>query len=587
MTSLTQHLSGIVGQTFADLDLPAELGATRLSDRPDLAPFQCNGAMAAAKLARKAPRDIATEVVARLSDHPDILEPSIAGPGFINLTPRPEFLARWMNGLADDDRLGLPQSGEGKTVIVDYGGPNVAKPMHVGHLRASIIGEAIKRLFKTAGYRAIGDVHLGDWGLPMGMLISELAERQPELPYFDPDATEFPKTSPVTLSDLERLYPEAAAACEKDPARAERARVATGELQAGRAGYRALWQHFIDISVAAMRRDFAALGVSFELWKGESDVDGLMGPMCEDLRGKGVAEQSDGAWIVRVAQDDDKTDVPPVILLKSDGSANYATTDMATIVDRVAQYDPSAMLYVVDQRQALHFEQVFRAARRGDLVGAETGLEFIGFGTMNGPDGRPFKTRKGGVMRLSNLIDMAVERARERLKQEGLGQGYGEEEQERIANQVGLAALKFADLQSYRLTNYIFDIDRFTAFEGKTGPYLLYAAVRIKSMLRKASEQGLGDGAVQAPTASDAALAITLGEFPTSVMNALERRAPNELCDYVYQLSQAFSRFYADCHVLSEPDAEKRSGWLRLAGLTLDTLERALDILGIEIPERM
>lgn len=587
MTSLTQHLSAIVGQAFAELDLPAELGTTRLSDRPDLAPFQCNGAMAAAKLARKAPRDIAADVVARLSDHPDILEPGIAGPGFINLTPRPEFLARWMNGLADDDRLGLLRTGEDKTVIVDYGGPNVAKPMHVGHLRASIIGEAIKRLFKTAGYRAIGDVHLGDWGLPMGMLISELAERQPGLPYFDPEATEFPDTSPVTLSDLERLYPEAAAACEKDPARAERARVATAELQAGRAGYRALWQHFIDISIAAMRRDFAALGVDFELWKGESDVDGLMGPMCEDLREKGVAEQSEGAWIVRVAQDDDKTEVPPVILLKSDGSANYATTDMATIVDRVGQYDPSAMLYVVDQRQALHFEQVFRAARRGDLVSGETGLEFIGFGTMNGPDGRPFKTRKGGVMRLSNLIDMAVERARERLKQEGLGQGYDEEEQDRIANQVGLAALKFADLQSYRLTNYVFDIDRFTAFEGKTGPYLLYAAVRIKSMLRKAEEQGLGEGAVQAPSATDAALAITLGEFPTAVANALERRAPNELCDYVYQLSQAFSRFYADCHVLSEPDTGKRSGWLRLAGLTLKTLETALDILGIDVPERM
>lgn len=587
MVSLTQHLSHLVGQAFAALDLPEALGATRVSDRPDLAQFQCNGAMAAAKLARKAPRDIAGQVIAVLKANGDLSDVSMAGPGFINLSLSPAFLAQWVDALAGDERLGVALPGAGHTVMVDYGGPNVAKPMHVGHLRASIIGEAIKRLFRFAGYKTIGDVHLGDWGLPMGMLISEIAERQPDLPYFDPAATEFPDASPVTLADLERLYPEAAAACKQDAARLERARLATAELQAGRAGYRALWRHFIDLSVDAMKGDFAALNVDFDLWKGESDVDALMAPMIADLQARGIAQESDGALIVSVVREDDNKEMPPLILQKSDGSANYATTDMATIIDRMAGYAPDAILYVVDQRQALHFEQVFRAAWTGGLAPETTALEFIGFGTMNGPDGRPFKTREGGVMRLGVLIGMAVEKARERLKQEGIGQDYPAGEQEEIARKVGLAALKYADLQSHRLSNYIFDIDRFTAFEGKTGPYLLYAAVRIKSLLRRAAEEGLTEGPMLAPEAADGPLALLLGEFPTIVENALERRAPNELCEYAFQLCQAFSRFYSDCHILSESDAARRAGWLRLAGQTLRTLEQSLDLLGIEVPERM
>ncbi|MEM1398989.1 MAG: arginine--tRNA ligase, partial [Pseudomonadota bacterium] len=468
-----------------------------------------------------------------------------------------------------------------------YGGPNVAKPMHVGHLRATIIGDSIKRLFRHAGYEAIGDIHMGDWGLPMGMLISEIAERRPDLPYFDPDAIAFPTEPPVSLDDLVELYPQAAAACKESEQRAESARLATAELQSGRAGYRALWRHFIDLSVAALKQDFGELGVAFELWKGEADVDPLLAPMVEDLRRKGIAEKSDGAIIVQVTEPEDKTDIPPLILLKSDRSANYATTDVATIVDRMNSYSPVAMLYVVDQRQALHFEQVFRTVRRGALVAEDTLLEFVGFGTMNGPDGKPFRTRAGGVMRLADLIGMAVERARDRLAQEGLGQDYPQEEQEQIAHRVGIAALKFADLQSHRQTNYVFDIDRFTAFEGKTGPYLLYAAVRIKSLLKRAGDQGLSEGPVQPMQGQDAALAMVLGEFPSAFASALDKRAPSELCDHAYQLCQAFSRFYAECHILSESDARRQSGWLRLSSLTLRQLETTLNLLGIEVPDRM
>ena len=587
MTSLTQHLSKRVGQAFEANGLPAELGATRVSDRPDLAQFQCNGAMAAAKIARRAPRDIAADIVEALSGEPDIAELSIAGPGFINLSLSGAFVAGWIDGAAGDDRLGVPLSGEGKTVVVDYGGPNVAKPMHVGHLRASIIGEAIKRLFRFSGYRTIGDVHLGDWGLPMGMLISEIEALHPDLPYFDPAATSFPEGSPVSLADLERLYPQAAAACKQDPVRLTKAREATAALQAGNPGYRALWRHFIAVSVSAMKEDFSALNVDFDLWKGESDVDALIAPMVGGLEAKGLAEESEGALIVPVAREDDNKEVPPLILQKSDGSANYATTDLATIVDRMAALAPDLMLYVVDQRQALHFEQVFRAAWKTGLAPDSTGLEFIGFGTMNGPDGRPFKTREGGVMRLGLLIGQAVDKARERLSQEGIGQEYGQEEREEIARKVGLAALKFADLQSHRLSNYVFDIDRFTSFEGKTGPYLLYAAVRIKSVLRRAGEQGLEEGPLLPPEGADLPLALLLGEFATVAGNALERRAPNELCDYAYQLCQSFSRFYSDCHILGETDPARQAGWLRLAGVTLRTLETVLDLLGIEVPARM
>ncbi len=587
MTSLTGQLSRIVAEIFAGQGLPGELGAVSRSNRPDLGQFQCNGALAAAKLAKQPPRRIAEAVAAALRDDPVFRTVDLAGPGFLNLTVTDAFLAEQGNALAGDPRLGVPAKDPAETIVLDFGGPNIAKPMHVGHLRASIIGDALQRLFRFAGDRVVSDVHMGDWGLPMGMLISEIARRRPDLPYFDPAQDgPWPADSPVTMAELEELYPAAAAACKTDPARLEAARAATAELQAGRPGYRALWRHFIDVSVAGMRRDFGSLGVAFDLWLGEADVNDVIGPMIEDLRARGLTEESEGALVVRVARPEDKADVPPLILLKSDGGAMYGTTDLATIIDRIRRFDPDAILYVVDQRQHLHFEQVFRAARLAGLAGRAR-LEHIGFGTMNGPDGKPFKTRAGGVMRLQDLIAMATEQALLRLEEAGLAAGYPEDERRTIARQVGIAAVKFADLSNHRSSNYIFDLDRFTRFEGRTGPYLQYAAVRIKSLLRKAEAQGDGPGALLPPTGVERELMLALGQMPDAVAGAYDQRAPNLLCDFAHGLAQEFSRFYGACHILSEPDPALRASRLGLARVTLDQLSLLLGLLGIEVPDRM
>ncbi|MCA8907288.1 MAG: arginine--tRNA ligase [Rhodospirillaceae bacterium] len=586
MTSLTDRLSQITGAAFAALELSPALGTVAVSNRPDLSQFQCNGAMAAAKQARRPPREIAQAVAERLKADPIFADVSLAGPGFLNLTVTDGWLANHVDALRSDPRLGVPDLGHGATVVLDYGGPNIAKPMHVGHLRASIIGDSLRRLFGFAGYRTIGDVHLGDWGLPMGMLISELAIRQPDWPYFDPAATSFPADPPVNMDDLERLYPEAAAACREDAARLEAARTATAELQAGRPGYRALWQHFFDVSVAGLKQDFSALGVSFDLWNGEACVHDLIAPMIDALRRDRVAEIDQGAEIVRVAEETDKSEIPPLILVKSDGAVMYGTTDLATIVDRVQRFDPALSLYVVDQRQHLHFEQVFRAARKAGLAGSGA-LEHIGFGTVNGPDGKPFKTRAGGVMRLGELIRMATEAAAERLAEAGLAAEMDAEERADVARQVGIAAVKFADLANHRMSNYVFDLDRFTRFEGRTGPYLQYAAVRIRSLLRKAAERGLEPGAVEPATEVDRDLMLLLGRLPDAVAAAVDKRAPNELADFAHQLSQEFNRFYANCHILSETDPGLRASRLALAALTHDQIVHLLDLLGIEVPERM
>jgi len=587
MTSLTVLLTGIVSDAFAAAGLPAELGQVAVSNRPDLGQFQCNGALAGAKIAKAPPRKLAEAVAGSLRDNPMFADISLAGPGFINLTLSDAFLGGHINAVAADPRLGVPPKADPATVVLDFGGPNIAKPMHVGHLRATIIGDSLQRLFGFVGDRTISDVHLGDWGLPMGMLISELARRRPDLPYFDPDGTgPYPHEPPVDMDDLERLYPEAAAACREDPARLEEARQATAELQAGRPGYRALWQHFFDVSEAGMRRDFGRLGVAFDLWHGEAAVNDIVPPMIRDLQARGLAEESEGAQVVRVAREDDKYEVPPLILVKSDGAVMYGTTDLATIVDRVCRFDPDAILYVVDQRQHLHFEQVFRAAQMAGLAGRAT-LEHIGFGTVNGPDGKPFKTRAGGVMRLGDLIAMATEQAEARLDEAGLATGYPPQERAEIARTVGIAAVKFADLANHRISNYVFDLDRFTRFEGRTGPYIQYAAVRIKSLLRKAADQGDAPGRILPPTDIERDLVLGLSQFPDAVDAAYARRAPNELCDFAYGLAQTFSRFYNACHILSEPDLPLRASRLGLARLTHDALVRTLALLGIEVPERM
>ncbi|GAB4530015.1 MAG: arginine--tRNA ligase [Amphiplicatus sp.] len=586
--TLTDALSAIVGAAFAEAGLDPALGRVRPSDRPDLAQFQCNGPLAAAKAAKENPRALAETVADRLKAHPAFESVAVAGPGFINLILRDAFLAERLDALAGDAACGGWRKDAAETLVLDYGGPNVAKPLHVGHLRSAIIGESLKRLFRFVGDAVYADVHLGDWGLPMGQLITELKRERPDLPFFDA-AYEgpYPQEPVVTLEDLERLYPQASAACKADPARAEEARQATADLQAGRPGYRALWRQFVEVSRAAIEREYADLGVSFDWWKGESDADPLIPELAQMLRAQGLTEISDGAEIIRVARAGDAKEIPPLILFKSDGSVLYGTTDLATILERKRAVDPARILYVVDQRQALHFEQVFRAADRAGLFPLDR-LEHLGFGTMNGKDGRPFKTREGGVLKLRDLIDMVDARARERLAEGGLADGYPEEEVADIARKVGVAALKFADLSSPRTTDYIFDLDRFMAFEGRTGPYLLYASVRIRSVLRKAAERGAGaPGPIRIAAPEERDLALALLGFGDATRLAHEKRAPHFLCEHAFGLAQAFSKFYAACRIADESDAATRASRLSLAAAVGRQLDRALDLLGISVPDRM
>jgi len=588
--SIQSTLDAAARAAFESLGFPAAIAGVQESDRGD-APYQCNGALAAAGIAKKRgetinPREIAAKAVAILEANPAFGTLEIAGPGFINITPAADLLTTRANDLLSNPASGLKAENT-KTIVVDYGGANVAKPMHVGHLRSAVIGEAIKRILRAQGHRVIGDVHMGDWGLQMGHLISELALEQPNLPYFDDEfAGEYPSEPPVTMDDLARLYPQASNKAKNDTDRMEESRVATAQLQAGRRGYRALLDHFIDVSVAALKIGYGNLGVEFDLWKGEACVDPLIPDMIDGLKAKGITEEDDGALIIRVAEGEkDKT--PPVMLLASSGAVLYHTTDLATLVDRKAEIDPDLIVYVVDQRQALHFEQVFRAAVKADWY-ARDQLFHAGFGTMNGKDGKPFKTRAGGVLRLEDLLDIMNSAARERLETSGIGVEFDSEEREEIARKVGLAALKFADLQNQRMTNYIFDPERFTAFEGKTGPYLLYAVVRIKSILRKAEDMGVSSGDIQVEADSETELVLALDAYAKAIAQAAEKYAPHMLCEHIYRVAQNFSRFYANCPILAEDvSTEIKASRLSLAKATLAQLEHGLDLLGIEAPERM
>ncbi|QNL19258.1 arginine--tRNA ligase [Hyphobacterium sp. CCMP332] len=587
MTSIVDQLSARIGAAFEAIGLPADLGRCTESDRPDLAPYQCNGAMAAARLAKKAPRAVADDIAAQLDGDALIAELEIAGPGFLNITPATSVYEAQANGIVADDRAGAALVEAARTVMIDFGGPNVAKPMHVGHLRSSVLGDSLQRLFRFRGDTVISDIHLGDWGYQMGLLVTELQSEQPDLPYFDADfAGEYPSEPPVTIEDLSRLYPQAAAAAKDNEARAALARKATAELQAGRRGYRALLAHFIAVSIAALKHDFDALGVHFDLWKGESDVNDLIPALVEDFKARGVAEKSDGAWVVRVAREDDKKELAPLILVSSQGSALYGTTDLATIQDRKTHYDPDLILYVVDLGQSDHFEQVYRAAYKAGLA-VEDSLEHIKFGTVNGPDGKRLRTRAGGTFRLADLISEAYERARARLNEAGLGAELSADEFDRVARMVANAAIKFADLQNYRTTNYIFELDRFISFEGKTGPYLLYQAVRVKSIMRKAEAEGLKAGPIRITDPAEAALVRRLDGFDAALQRAYDLRAPNHICDHVYSLAQAFSSFYAACPILPEKDEAIRSSRLALAQTTLKQLEIALSLIGMDAPEKM
>lgn len=585
--TLVSDLSRIAGEAFAAEGLPSHFGQVQVSDRPDLAQFQCNGALAAAKVSKSNPREIAGRIAARLATQAIFAKVEIAGPGFLNLDLTDTALDARTAALANDPLLGAPGTGTGRTVVLDFGGPNIAKPMAVHHLRSTIIGDCLQRLYRANGWTVVSDVHLGDWGLQMGQLISEIELDGRAPVYFDVNHTgPYPDESPVSMDELEILYPRASAACKADPARLEAARRATVELQAGRPGYRALWRHFVSVTEVGLTREFGSLGVTFDLWNGESSVDALIPPMLDDLKARGLAEMSEGALVVPVARDDDKKPLPPLILVKSEGGVLYGTTDLATIIARVREYDPDLILYVVDHRQHGHFEQVFRAADRAGLSG-KAHLEHVGYGTMNGADGKPFKTRAGGAMKLHDLIGMATAQAEKRLAEQGIAHDIPEAERGEIARKVGIATIKFADLSNHRTTDYVFDLDRFSKFEGKTGPYLQYAAVRIQSILRKAAEQGVAAAAPAVRSPEERRLILQLLALGDVMAGAEDKRAPNMLCEYAFELAQNFSRFYSEHHILSEPDPALRAARLGLCALVLAVLTRVLDLLGIEVPERM
>ncbi|MDO8380852.1 arginine--tRNA ligase [Phenylobacterium sp.] len=599
MSDLKRGLSEAVAAAFAAAGLPAELGRVTPSDRPDLADFQCNGALAAAKTARRDPREIAAGVTATLAADPRLSLVEIAGLGFINMRVSDTALSERANEIAADPRLGAGEVETARRILVDYAGPNVAKPMHVGHLRSSIIGEAIKRIFRFRGDLVVGDAHFGDWGYQMGLLIGAVMDEDPFIKALmeqlngrgRPVTPEEEKTAfaalegRVSLEDLDRLYPAAAARGKEEPEYRDRARKLTAELQAKTPGYHLLWRHFARVTKVALERDFHALGVDFDLWKGESDVDDLIAPMVKELDAKGLLVDDQGARIIRVARQGDKRDLPPLLVVSSEGSAMYGTTDLATVLDREKSFDPDHVLYVVDQRQADHFEVVFRAAYLAGYA-PEGSLEHIGFGTMNGTDGKPFKTREGGVLKLNDLIEMTRTKARERLREADLGAELDPDAFDDTAHKVAVAALKFADLQNFRGTSYVFDLDRFSSFEGKTGPYLLYQAVRVKSLLRKAADEGVKTGPITVSDPAERDLVLLLDAFDQALNDAYDKRAPHFVAEHAFKLAQAFSRFYAACPILSA-EPVLRSSRLALADTTLRQLEQALDLLGVNAPARM
>ncbi len=583
MERILDYISDKMGLAFEKAGYEASYGKVTVSNRPDLCEYQCNGALAAAKAYHCAPIQIAQKVVEEL-DAQDFSLAEAVMPGFINLRLSGSFLAGYLEQMRTAPDFGVEKSGTGKTVVVDYGGANVAKPLHIGHLRPAIIGESLKRLHQFMGYNAIGDVHLGDWGLQMGLIIAELQDRQPNLPYFDPDFTgEYPAEAPFTLTELEEIYPAASARKKTDAEFAERAHAATYALQQGNRGYRAIWQHIMRISLADLHRVYDSLDVHFEKWLGESDADPYIPAMVAGLKAKGLAIPSEGAWVIPVAEPGDKKEIPPVILVKSDGSSIYATTDLATMVQRMQDWNPDKILYVTDKRQNLHFEQIFRAARKAGIVKPETELEHVGHGTMNGADGKPFKTRDGGVLRLEQLVKEMTDFVRAKVVENKI---VDENEVENTTHIIALAALKYGDLSNQPTKDYNFDLERFAAFEGNTGPYILYTIVRVKSILAK---YGAWEHLpIQAPvndSAKDLMLSVT--RLAPTLESALRTASPNLICAYIYELAGCVNKFYHETRILGEEDKEKQAGYIALIGLAKDILETCISILGFEAPEKM
>ena len=595
MKKILDLITDEVTKAFTECGYDAKYAKVTLSNRPDLCEYQCNGAMAAAKEYKKAPFMIADEVVEKLAANPIFAMAESVKPGFLNLKIDEAYLADYVAKMQEDEgRFGCEKTEAPKTIMIDYGGPNVAKPLHVGHLRSAIIGESVKRIGKFMGHNVIGDVHLGDWVLQMGLILTELKLRRPELVYFDDAYTgEYPEEAPFTISELEEIYPTASKKSKEDEAYKEAAMQATFELQHGKRGYQALLKHILNVSVTDLKRNYANLNVSFELWKGESDAQPYIPDMVQKMKDDGFAYISDGALVVDVKEDTDTKEIPPCMILKSDGASLYNTTDLATMVWRMKDYNPDEIIYVVDKRQELYFTQVFRCARKTGIVKPETELKFLGFGTMNGKDGRPFKTRDGGVMRLEHLIsgineEMLAKIQENQKTKENLG--ISTEEAENTAKMVALAAIKYGDLSNQASKDYIFDIDRFTSFEGNTGPYILYTIVRIKSILNKYHGLGKDDsGAVieAAHSKSEKDLMLELSKFNAVMESAFEETAPHKICSYIYDLANAFNSFYHGTKIMSEENETVQKSYIRLLELTKSVLETCIDVLGFSAPERM
>ena len=588
MEKFLDLISNEMKQAFEAAGYDRELGKVTVSNRPDLCEYQCNGAMAGAKLYKKAPIMIANDVADKCTDSRVFAEVQAVAPGFLNLKIKGSFLADYLTQMEKEEKFGLEVPEKQKTIIVDYGGPNVAKPLHVGHLRSAVIGESVKRIARYIGHKVIGDIHMGDWGLQMGLVITEMKERYPDLVYFDESFDgEYPEEAPVTVTELEEIYPTASRKSKEDPAYKEKAMEATFKLQSGVKGYRALWKQIIKISVADMKRNYDNLNVTFDLWKGESDVHDVIPGMVDYMKKEGYAYISDGALVVDVKEDTDTKEIPPCMILKSDGASLYNTTDLATIMERMREYHPDQMIYLTDKRQDLYFEQVFRCARKTKLVDEDTELVLIGFGTVNGADGHAFKTRDGGVMRLEMLINEINEKMYQKIVE---SREVDEEEARNTAKIIALSAIKYGDLSNQASKDYIFDIDKFTSFEGDTGPYILYTIVRIKSILAKAKEQGedlTNLTLKEADTDSQKALMMTIARFNAMMENAYDEVAPHKICAYIYDLANALNRFYHENRILAEEDETKKRSWLGLLILTKEILEACIDVLGFSAPERM
>lgn len=588
MKKLMELMAEEISSAFEKAGYDPSYGRVTVSNRPDLCEYQCNGAMAAAKAYKKAPFMIADEVVAYLGDSRIFSMAEVVKPGFINLKVSGEFLSSYLSEMSADEKLSVTSAENPRTIIIDYGGPNVAKPLHVGHLRSAIIGESLKRIGRFVGHKVIGDVHLGDWGLQMGLIITELKHRQPDLVYFDDSFTgEYPKEAPFTISELEEIYPCASGKSKEDEAYRNEALEATHLLQEGKRGYMALWNHIMNVSVTDLKRNYDKLNVTFDLWKKESDAQPYITDMVQEMKAKGFAYEDQGALVVDVKEEGDTKEIPPCMLLKSDGASLYTTTDLATIVERMKLYHPDEILYVVDKRQELHFIQVFRCARKTGLVPEETKLSFLGFGTMNGKDGKPFKTREGGVMRLETLIKDINDEMFTKIVE---NRSVRDKDARDTAEIVGLAAIKYGDLSNQATKDYVFDVDRFTSFEGNTGPYILYTIVRIKSILNRYEEEGgnLREGVIL-PPASDIEknLMMQLTGFGLTVESAFDEKAPHKICAYIYDVSNAFNSFYHETKILSEEDTERKHSYIQLLQLTKRVLETSIDLLGFSAPDRM